>query len=133
MVEGALWRARALTPPSALPAPAPPARPPPLRAHRRLPPPAQDISAILDAVGAQADDAKLGELLKSLEGKDIVDVLAAGRAKMATMPAGGGGGGAAAAPAAAGGGGGGGDAPAAKAPEPEPEEEEEDMGFDLFD
>ena len=95
----------------------------------------QAVSAILDSVGAECDEAKCTKLLTALQGKDLVEVLAAGRAKMAAMPSGGGGGGggggaAAAAPAAAAGGGGG---KAAKAPEPEPEEEAEDMGFDLFD
>ena len=63
---------------------------------------------------------------------NLLQVLAAGRAKMASMPAGG------AAIAS------GGASPAAagdvatpidepKAKEPEPEEEEEEMGFDLFD
>lgn len=61
-----------------------------------------------------------------------MQVLAAGRAKMATMPAGGAAVASSGAPAV-----GGGDASAPteqpKAKEPEPEEEEEDMGFDLFD
>ncbi|KAL1507981.1 hypothetical protein AB1Y20_007583 [Prymnesium parvum] len=99
-------------------------------------PTVENCTSILESVGCEVDAAKLGALLSSLEGKDIVEVLAAGRAKMAAMPVGGGGGGAvaAAAPAAAAGGGAAA-APAAekKKPEPEPEEEEEDMGFDLFD
>jgi len=75
----------------------------------------ESCTAILGSVGCEVDSEKLGALCASLEGKDIIEVLAAGRAKMSTMPAGG-------------------DAPAAaKEPEPEPEEEEEDMGFDLFD
>ena len=93
----------------------------------------QDVSGILAAVGAEADSEKLGKLLAALEGKDFVEVLAAGRAQMAAMPSGGGGGAVAAAPAAGGGGGGAAAAPAAEAKkEPEEEEEEEDMGFDLF-
>ena len=99
------------------------------------PPFLQAIKAILGSVGAEADDEKCAKLLSSLEGKDLVEVLAMGRAKMAAMPSGGGGGGggggAAAAPAAAAGGGA--KPAAAAAKEPEPEEEEEDMGFDLFD
>jgi len=76
----------------------------------------ESCTAILGSVGCEVDSEKLGALCASLEGKDIIEVLAAGRAKMSTMPAAGG------------------DAPAAaKEPEPEPEEEEEDMGFDLFD
>ena len=77
-----------------------------------------DVNKILSSVGIEADSDKLGKLLSSLEGKDLVEVLAAGKAKMATMPSGGGGGG---------GGGGGAAAPPAE------EEEEEEMGFDLFD
>jgi len=86
-------------------------------------PSAADITGILDSVGASPDDEKLAKLLGSLDGKDVVEVLALGRSKMSVLGA--------AAPAAAGGA-----APAAaakKEPEPEPEEEEEDMGFDLFD
>ena len=88
------------------------------------------MTAILDSVGASSDSDKLTTLLGSLEGKDLIEVLAAGKAKMATMPSGGGGGGggaAAAAPAA-----GGAPAAAEAAPVEEPEEEEEEMGFDLF-
>ena len=96
----------------------------------------QEVNAILASVGAESDSDKLTAFLGSLAGKDFTEVLAAGRAKMASMPSGGGGGGggggAAAAPAAAAGGGGGGAAAAEKKKEPEPEEEEEDMGFDLF-
>merc|ERR1740124_1320800 len=95
-------------------------------------PDAKAVSAILDSVGAECDEAKCTKLLSALSGKDLVEVLAAGRAKMAAMPSGGGGGGGGAAPAAAAkGGGGAAAAPAAK--EEAPEEEEEDMGFDLFD
>jgi len=89
------------------------------------------VTTILDSVGASSDSAKLTTLLSSLEGKDLIEVLAAGKAKMAAMPAGGGGGGggggaaAAAAPAAGG-------AAAAPVKAEEPEEEEEEMGFDLF-
>ena len=51
-----------------------------------------DVNKILSSVGIEADSDKLGKLLSSLEGKDLVEVLAAGKAKMATMPSGGGGG-----------------------------------------
>ena len=98
-------------------------------------------------VGVSADSDKLKSLLAELKGKDIHEVICAGREKMAAVPAG--------AVAVAGGGGGGGGAaePAAeeKAEEPEEEEEEDevgearsisentcplflqDMGFSLFD
>ena len=91
-----------------------------------------DITGIISSVGADTDNDKLAKLLSALKGKDLVEVLAAGRAKMATMPAGGAAVASSGAPAV-----GGGDASAPteqpKAKEPEPEEEEEDMGFDLFD
>merc|ERR1719162_936934 len=85
-------------------------------------PDAKAVSAIISSVGGECDEAKCTKLLSALSGKDLVEVLAAGRAKMAAMPSGGGGG---AAPAAAAkGGGGAAAAPAAK--EEAPEEEEED-------
>merc|ERR1719337_614303 len=82
-------------------------------------PSAADVTSILDSVGVEPDSEKLEKLIGSLEGKDLVEVLAAGKAKMAAMPSGGGGGGGAA-PAA----GEAAAAPAEKAPEPEEEEEE---------
>lgn len=87
------------------------------------------------AVGADGDDEKLDFLLSQLEGKDITEVIAAGREKFASVPSGGG-----VSVAVSGGGGGG--APAAAAAEPEAKKEEkveekeesdEDMGFSLFD
>merc|ERR1711918_14989 len=76
-----------------------------------------DVTSILKAAGADVDSDKLAALLKSMEGKSLDEILAAGRSKISSMaPASGGGG---AAPAAAGGA-----APAAAAKEPEPEEEE---------
>merc|ERR1712205_295637 len=92
-------------------------------------PSSADVTSILKAAGADVDSDKLAALLKSMEGKSLDEILAAGRSKISSMaPAAGGGGGAA--PAAAGGA-----APAAAAKEPEPEEEEgdDDMGFSLFD
>merc|ERR1719258_1007952 len=89
-------------------------------------PDSKTIAAILDSVGAECESDKCSKLLSALEGKDLVEVLAAGRAKMASLPAGGGGGGGGGGGAAAAASGGGGDAApkeAAKAPEPEPEEE----------
>jgi len=93
-------------------------------------PSAADVTSILKAAGADVDSAKLADLMKSLEGKSLEEVIAAGRSKISSMaPAAGAG----AAPAAAAAGGGGG-AAAAKAPEPEEEEEgDDDMGFSLFD
>jgi len=65
------------------------------------------LRAFGDAVGAEADADRVNLLLKELEGKDILEVIAAGKEKFASVPSGGGGGvvvsggGGAAAPAAA--------------------------------
>eukprot|EP00771_Trimastix_marina_P000066 gnl/Trimastix_PCT/107.p3 GENE.gnl/Trimastix_PCT/107~~gnl/Trimastix_PCT/107.p3 ORF type:complete len:133 (+),score=42.56 gnl/Trimastix_PCT/107:445-843(+) len=62
-------------------------------------PAAEDINAILEAGGVQADTEKVEMLMSELSGKDISEVLAEGRTKLSSMaPAGGA---AAAAPAAA--------------------------------
>ncbi|GIL81600.1 hypothetical protein Vretimale_1256 [Volvox reticuliferus] len=93
-------------------------------------PTADDINKILSSVGVEADAEKVNKLISELDGKDLQQVLAAGRSKLASVPSGGAVS-AAAAPAA------GGAAPAAAAA-PKKEEkkepsEEEDMGFSLFD
>lgn len=44
------------------------------------------------AVGAEADSARVELLLSELEGKDILEVIAAGKEKFASVPSGGGGG-----------------------------------------
>lgn len=93
-------------------------------------PSAKDVTDILSSVGIEADSEKLDALLGNLKGRDIVEVIAAGRTKMAAMPSGGGGGAAPAAAAAAAPSGGGA-APAEKAKEPEPEPEEEEVRRDL--
>eukprot|EP00699_Malawimonas_sp_californiana_P000325 EC713380.1.p1 GENE.EC713380.1~~EC713380.1.p1 ORF type:complete len:110 (+),score=50.16 EC713380.1:2-331(+) len=92
-------------------------------------PSAADIRKILDSVGIDADDARTEQLLSKLKGKNIQDVIAAGKTKLAVMPA----------PSA------GGAAPAAapkeekaaakeeKKPAKKEESEEEDMGLGLFD
>jgi len=91
-----------------------------------------DIKKILGSVGIETDVAKAEKVVKELTGKKVNEVIAAGSAKLASVPSGGG----AAAPAASA-------APAAakagspakeskKKEEPE-EEEDDDMGFGLFD
>lgn len=87
------------------------------------------------AVGAEADDERIEFLLSELEGKDITEVVARGRDKLASVPCGGG---AAVAVAAAPGAGGAAAAPAAAEAKKEEkveekEESDEDMGFSLFD
>ncbi|EFJ48359.1 hypothetical protein VOLCADRAFT_120883 [Volvox carteri f. nagariensis] len=80
-------------------------------------PTADDINKILSSVGVEADADKVNKLISELEGKDLQEVLAAGRAKLASVPSGGAVA-AAAAPAA------GGAAPAAAAA-PKKEEKKE--------
>ncbi|KAK4582889.1 hypothetical protein RGQ29_025882 [Quercus rubra] len=100
-------------------------------------PSAEDIKNILGSVGAEADDDKIELLLSQVKGKDITELIAAGREKLASVPSGGG---AAVAVAVAGGADTGATA-AAAAPaaaeskkEEKEESEEEDGGlFGLFD
>ena len=80
---------------------------------------------VTPAVGIDADAEGAAVLIKELEGKDVEEVIAAGREKLQSVggvAVAGGAGGAAAA---------GGAAPAAE--EKVEEEEDEDMGFSLFD
>lgn len=72
------------------------------------------------AVGADADDDRIELLLSEVKGRDITELIAAGREKLASVPSGGGG---VAVAAAAGGGGG---APAAAAAESKKEEKVEE-------
>ncbi|CAH3103241.1 unnamed protein product [Porites lobata] len=99
-------------------------------------PSASDIKAILESVGIDVDSERLDVVIKELSGKDISEVIAEGKTKLASVPTGG----AAMAGAAAGGGG----TPAASAEtkeeekkeekkEEEEEESDDDMGFGLFD
>ncbi|MBA0848719.1 hypothetical protein Goshw_006091, partial [Gossypium schwendimanii] len=73
-------------------------------------PSADDLKAILGSVGAEAEDERIQLLLSEVKGKDITELIASGREKLASVPSGGGGvavaaaapgAGAAAAPAAA--------------------------------
>lgn len=79
-------------------------------------------------VGVETEADYAAKLVSELEGKDVQEVIAAGKEKLASVPAGGA---VAAAPAAAGGAGGA--APAAEEKKEESEEEDADMGFSLFD
>ncbi|CAH2094184.1 unnamed protein product [Euphydryas editha] len=95
-------------------------------------PVAADLEKILSSVGIEADSDKLKRVIDELDGKSVEDLIAQGREKLSSMPAGG------AAPAAAASA-----APAAAAAEEKKEEKEakkeesesddEDMGFGLFD
>ncbi|XP_058209572.1 large ribosomal subunit protein P2A-like isoform X4 [Rhododendron vialii] len=99
-------------------------------------PTADDLSHILNSVGAEVDDERVQLLLSEVKGKDITDLIASGREKLASVPSGGGGGAVAMVASSAGGG-----APAAlaasEAKKEEKEEEKEeldgDLGFSLFD
>ncbi|KAL0390014.1 UNVERIFIED_CONTAM: 60S acidic ribosomal protein P2 [Sesamum calycinum] len=98
-------------------------------------PSADDLKDILSSVGAEADDDRIELLLSQVKGKDITELIAAGREKLASVPAGGGAV-AVAAPAGGAGGGGAAAAPAETKKRREVEEKEEsddDMGFSLFD
>merc|ERR1712055_1118812 len=98
-------------------------------------PSAKDIKKILESVGIEADDTRMGKVINELHGKNVDEVIAQGYGKLASMPAGGAvavassatSGGAAAAPAAA--------AEEKKEEKKESEEEgsDDDMGFGLFD
>ncbi|KAF9604438.1 hypothetical protein IFM89_006447 [Coptis chinensis] len=54
-------------------------------------PSADHIKTILASVGADADDDKIELLLSQVKGKDITEVIASGREKLASVPSGGGG------------------------------------------
>ncbi|GAB2214865.1 hypothetical protein Droror1_Dr00019230 [Drosera rotundifolia] len=96
-----------------------------------------EIKNILGSVGAEADDERIELLLSEVSGKDITELIAAGREKLASVPAGGGGGVAVSAAAPSAGAGGAAVAPAAESKKEEKVEEKEesddDMGFSLFD
>jgi large subunit ribosomal protein LP2 len=92
-------------------------------------PTAEDVKALLATAGIDADEERLTQLLTELEGKDLNELMAAGKEKLVSA----GGVAAAAAPAAAG------SAPAAgaAAEEKKPEKKEEvvdalEGGMDLF-
>ncbi|GMH09942.1 hypothetical protein Nepgr_011783 [Nepenthes gracilis] len=101
-------------------------------------PSSDDLRDILGSVGAEADDEMIELLLSEVKGKDVTELIAAGRENLASVPTGGGGvavaaatgssisiGGSAAAPAAA--------EPKKEEKVEEKEESDEDMGFSLFD
>ncbi|CAN8266054.1 unnamed protein product [Cochlearia groenlandica] len=96
-----------------------------------------DLKKIFESVGAEIDETKIDLLFSLVKDKDVTELIAAGREKMAALSSGG--------PAVAmvvGGGGGGGDGSAAAEPaaeakkkvEEEKEESEDDGGMmSLFD
>lgn len=87
-----------------------------------------DIKKILSAAGIQTEDERAEQLVSSLSGKSVDQIVASGMSKLASMPAGG----SAVATASTGA------APAAAAAKEEAkkevkEESDDDMGFGLFD
>jgi ribosomal protein L12E/L44/L45/RPP1/RPP2 len=54
---------------------------------------ADEIKAVLEAAGAEANDEKISVLMGDMEGKDVNELLAAGMEKLKDVPMGGGGGG----------------------------------------
>ncbi|KAI4348993.1 hypothetical protein L6164_009652 [Bauhinia variegata] len=96
-------------------------------------PSADDLKCILGSVGAEADDDNIQLLLSEVNGRDIAELIAMGREKLASVPSCGAAvsvpssGGGAAAPTS--------DAPVTKKEEKveEKEESDDDMGFSLFD
>ncbi|CAA3016601.1 60S acidic ribosomal P2B-like [Olea europaea subsp. europaea] len=97
-------------------------------------PTADYLKDVLASVGAEADDERIELLLSQVQGKDITELIAAGREKLASVPSGGG----AVAVAAPAAGGGGGAAPAAAETKKEEkveekEESDDELGFGLFD
>ncbi|KAK7396659.1 hypothetical protein VNO78_17815 [Psophocarpus tetragonolobus] len=96
-------------------------------------PSADDLRVILGSVGADSNNDNISNFLSEVKGKDITELIAAGREKLASVPSGGG-----AAVAAAPSGGSGVAAPAAAESKKEEkveekEESDDDMGFSLFD
>mmetsp|Transcript_15931 Transcript_15931/g.32271 ORF Transcript_15931/g.32271 Transcript_15931/m.32271 type:complete len:117 (-) Transcript_15931:188-538(-) len=89
-------------------------------------PSAADVTALLAQAGIEVDQTRLNQLMTDLEGKDIAEIIAAGKEKLMVVGA------ASAAPAAAAGGA----APAAAAPAAEKPKVEEvdalDGGMDMF-
>ncbi|KAI7864265.1 60s acidic ribosomal protein-domain-containing protein [Spinellus fusiger] len=93
-------------------------------------PSAKDIEALFSSVGVQFEDERIGSLIKALEGKSIDELIAEGKEKIASVPAGGV---ASAGAAGASAGGAGASAPAAEEEAKDEESEDDDMGFGLFD
>lgn len=93
-------------------------------------PAAADIKKVIESVGVEVDEARINELLASLEGKgSLEEIIAAGSQKFASVPAAG----AAVASGAAAGAASGAAAAEEEKEEEAAEESDDDMGFGLFD
>merc|ERR1712071_750013 len=100
-----------------------------LAAQSGAAPSKDQVTKILEAVGAEIESAKLDKVFSELDGKSVDTVIAEGMSLLASVPSGG------AAPAAGATAAGGAAAPAAEAAKKETTEEsasDSDMGFDLF-
>ena len=94
-------------------------------------PTADDVKGLLSTVGIEADAERLDKLVAELDGKNVADVIAEGKEKLASVPSAGA---VAAAPAAGGAAAGGAAEEAKEEKKEEPKEEsDDDMGFGLFD
>ena len=91
-------------------------------------PSAADIKSIVESVGGEVDESRISQLLSSMEGKTIDELVAEGAKKFASAPAGG----AAASSGSASTGAAAGEAAEEKA-ESAAEESDDEMGFGLFD
>eukprot|EP01125_Pyxidicula_operculata_P019111 TRINITY_DN68_c0_g1_i1.p1 TRINITY_DN68_c0_g1~~TRINITY_DN68_c0_g1_i1.p1 ORF type:complete len:110 (+),score=49.16 TRINITY_DN68_c0_g1_i1:38-367(+) len=91
-------------------------------------PTAADVKKILASVNVEAEDSKLEKLVSELQGKNLQELIDAGKKKLSAIPSGGAAPVAAAAPAASASAAA---APAAEKPK-EKEESEEAVDFDLF-
>ncbi|ORY07471.1 ribosomal protein 60S [Basidiobolus meristosporus CBS 931.73] len=92
-------------------------------------PSASDIEKLLSSVGIETDSERVAKLISELEGKNVQELIAEGKEKLASVPTGG----AAAASGAAAATGAASEAPAAEVKEEAKEESDDDMGFGLFD
>ncbi|KAG1344076.1 hypothetical protein G6F62_004598 [Rhizopus arrhizus] len=99
-----------------------------LNAGGKANPSADEVKSILSSVGAEIDEERISSLISALAEKDIAELIAEGKEKMASVPTGG-----AVAAAGAGAAAASSDAPAAETKEEEKEESDDDMGFGLFD
>ncbi|KAG9266492.1 ribosomal protein, large P2, like [Astyanax mexicanus] len=97
-------------------------------------PSSNDIKKILESVGIEVDETRMGKVVSELNGKKVEDVIAQGYGKLASVPSGG----AVAVASSAAPAAGGAAAPAAaeekkEEKKEESEESDDDMGFGLFD
>lgn len=91
-----------------------------------------DLKNVIESVGIEFDTARAEELLKSLKGKTVSELVAEGSQKFGALPSGGSGSASGSSGAAAAGGAAAEEAEEEAAAE-EAEESDDDMGFGLFD